>query len=235
VRRILLLCGLAALCGAAVVFGDARNDAVRLLLSMERRRLTAETKRMTELARRVDLAAGDVAVASSRAAAEGGSDAAAEESLDALARAASALESAVLDERLCADRIAWVRRRISDLEKEDTPTRSKKEDLLSGDWRIRIEPGVQEGDLHLQLDGTIVSGDYALDGGFAGSVRGTLVADRLRIERIDDRLGLSAVYYGRLSRDGSSLAGTWEATDLSAGAQTSGRWSAQKRTGETEK
>jgi len=92
----------------------------------------------------------------------------------------------------------------------------------------------QEGDLHLSLDGTLVSGDYTLEGGFTGSVRGTLVADRLKLDRVDSRLGLNAVYYGRVSRDGSSLTGTWESMDVSGGAPSSGTWSARKQPSDQE-
>ncbi len=74
----------------------------------------------------------------------------------------------------------------------------------------------------MTLDGTIVSGEYTLEGGFSGSLRGTLVNDRLRLERVDSRLGFSAIFYGRVARDGSSIAGTWEATTFGAGASGAG-------------
>jgi hypothetical protein len=61
-----------------------------------------------------------------------------------------------------------------------------------------------------------------------GSVRGTYVGDRLRFDRVDSRLGFSAVFYGRLLSDGT-IAGTWEATDLGGGGPSSGTWSAVKK------
>jgi hypothetical protein len=78
----------------------------------------------------------------------------------------------------------------------------------------------------MTLEGTLVSGDFTLEGGYSGSLRGTLIGDRLRIERVDSRLGFSTVYFGRVARDGNSIAGTWESTALGGGAPGSGRWRA---------
>ncbi|MGH9442961.1 MAG: hypothetical protein ACRD16_11890 [Thermoanaerobaculia bacterium] len=223
------LIAIAAISMAAFVYGDARSEAVRSLLTLERRQLAIENRRFGEATHRLEGAMTELSSAS-RAASESASraDGNWNESADALARAASAVEALVLEQRLHLERISDVRERIADLEK-DSGGRGRREDLLSGDWKFRVDPGEQEGDLHLSLDGTLVSGDYTLEGGFLGSVRGTLVSDRLKFDRIDSRLGLSAVYYGRLSRDGLSLSGTWESTDVSGGSPSSGTWSARKQ------
>ena len=71
-----------------------------------------------------------------------------------------------------------------------------------------------------------MSGDYTLEGGFSGSLRGTLVGDRLRMERVDSQLGFIGIFYGRLARDGSSVAGTWELTTFGVGAAGQGKWRA---------
>jgi hypothetical protein len=89
-----------------------------------------------------------------------------------------------------------------------------------------MDPGEQRGVFRMSLDGTIVSGDYTLEGGYSGSLRGTLVGDRLRVERVDSQLGFVGIFYGRLARDGSSIAGTWESTTFGAGAAGAGRWRA---------
>ena len=229
-----LLTSIAAISMAAFLFGDTRSEAVRSLLALERRQLAADSRRFTEATRKLEAALADLSAAS-HAASEAASrpDGASTEAADALARAASALQSLVLDQRLSLERIADDRERIAGLE-HDSGGRARREDPLSGDWKMRVDPGEQEGDLHLSLDGTLVSGDYTLEGNFTGSVRGTLVSDRLKLDRIDSRLGLNAVYYGRLSRDGSTLSGTWESMDVSGGAPTSGTWSARKQTAEQE-
>jgi hypothetical protein len=228
------LIAIAAISMAAFLFGDVRSEAVRSILSLERRQLAAENRRFSEATRKLEAALADLS-ASSRAASEAASrsDGAWGESADALARAASVVEALVLEQRLSLGRIADVRERIAGLEK-DSGGRGRREDLLSGDWKRRVDPGEQEGDLHLSLDGTLVSGDYTLEGGFTGSVRGTLVADRLKLDRVVSRLGLNAVYYGRVSRDGSSLTGTWESMDVSGGAPSSGTWSARKQPSDQE-
>lgn len=226
----------AAVLTAAFLFAGARTESVRFLLALEKKSLSLETRRIADLTRQVETAGADLAAASqalSRAA-EGTEDelrAAAE----TLARASAVVDAAIFDQRVCADRIVQMRRRIAELEKESASAPvPHREDLLSGDWKIRINPGAQEGVFHVSLDGTIISGSYSLSGDFAGSLRGTLVEDRIRVERIDDRLGLNAVYYGRLSKDGSAISGTWESTDLGSGSPSAGEWSAQRMAEEPE-
>lgn len=221
---------IAAISMAAFVFGDARSEAVKALLVHERRELASETRRFAETTRRLESAVADL-TAASRTASDAASraDANWSEAADALARASSAVEALVIDQRLRLERIADARERVASLER-DAGARIRRDDLLSGDWKLRIDPGEQEGDLHLSLDGTLVSGDYALDGGFSGSIRGTLVEDRVKFDRVDSRLGVSAVYYGRLSRDGTTITGTWESTNVSGGGPSSGSWSARRQT-----
>ena len=57
-------------------------------------------------------------------------------------------------------------------------------------------------------------------------LRGTLIGDRLRLERVDSQLGYTTTYYGRLARDGGQIAGTWESTTYGVGAAGTGRWRA---------
>jgi hypothetical protein len=82
----------------------------------------------------------------------------------------------------------------------------------------------------LQQQGTLVSGTYALSGGFSGSFRGTLVAGKVRLERIDSQIGFAAIFYGRLLGQGRNLRlqGNWEATQLASGLPSNGNWSARK-------
>jgi hypothetical protein len=225
---------IAAISMAAFVFGDARSEAVRSLLALERRQLGAENHRFTEATRRLEAALSELSAAA-RSASEAATrvDGNWNEAADVLARTAAAVEALVIDQRLRLERIADVRERIASLER-DAGGRARREDVLSGDWKVRIDPGEQEGELHLSLDGTLVSGDYSLEGGFSGSVRGTLVEDRLKLDRVDSRLGMSAVYYGRVARDGSAITGTWESTNLTGSAPSSGTWVARRQPAEPE-
>lgn len=100
---------------------------------------------------------------------------------------------------------------------------------LTGSWRLAVEPG-QEGVVYLQQQGTLVSGTYSLSGGFSGSFRGTFVAGKVRLERIDSQYGFAAIFYGRLVGQGRNarLQGNWEATQLASGLPTLGTWSATR-------
>jgi len=103
-------------------------------------------------------------------------------------------------------------------------------DPLSGTWEVVMEPGGQKGLMSLQLDGTLVQGTYRLSGDWSGSLRGTLVSGKVRLERIDSQVGYAATLYGKLSTPGgvSRLEGTWEATQLSAGLPSGGSWVADR-------
>lgn len=100
---------------------------------------------------------------------------------------------------------------------------------LTGTWRLVVEPG-QDGLAYLQQQGTLVTGTYALSGGFSGSFRGTLVAGKVRLERIDSQIGFAAIFYGRLVGQGRNLKlqGNWEATQLANGLASAGNWTGAK-------
>ncbi len=102
-------------------------------------------------------------------------------------------------------------------------------DPLSGRWHLVVEPGGQEGDLVLSLNGTLLSGIYHLSGDWYGSFRGTYVAGKVRLERVDSQLGFAAVFYGQYSGgDRPRLEGTWEGTHLAAGQAAGGSWLATR-------
>jgi hypothetical protein len=107
---------------------------------------------------------------------------------------------------------------------------SDENDPISGTWRVAIEPGRMEGFFQLTLDGTLIQGTYGLEGGWAGSLRGTLVSGKVRLERIDSKLGYVAIFYGRLQESTSAtrLAGRWEAAELAAGQPSGGGWVAER-------
>lgn len=109
-------------------------------------------------------------------------------------------------------------------------TVGEAEDPLSGPWRIVIEPGGQEGYMSLELDGTLVQGTYQLTGGWTGSFRGTFVAGKVRLERIDSQMGFATILYARLvgSGVGARMEGTWDATQLASGLPSAGSWIAER-------
>ena len=203
------------------------SDAVKAELVRERRRLASDSRTLADVSRRLETALNQLASASRAV-----SDAAAKnEGPDEIARREDAVSdseqearSLLEKRRLLADRVVERRRSIVALEGE-LQTR-KPSDAVSGRWSVLLDPGAQRGVFRMTLDGTIVSGEYTLDGGYSGSLRGTLVADRLRLERVDSSLGFATIFYGRVAHDASSIAGTWEGTTFGTGVSGAGIWKA---------
>lgn len=222
---------IAACAVSSLVFADAVSDVLKADLARERRRMATDSSQLADVARRLETAASELASAS-RAVADvaGRADTSGEEVSrreDAVAASEQEVRTLLDRRRLLVDRILERRRNIALLDAElRGKGRSSTVDLLTGRWNTSIEPGEQRGVFRLALDGSLVSGDYTLEGGMSGSLRGTLIGDRLRLERVDSQLGFVAVFHGRLARDGSSLAGTWESTTFGVGAAGAGRWRA---------
>ncbi len=103
-------------------------------------------------------------------------------------------------------------------------------DPITGTWRLVIEPGGQEGLMFLRLDGTLIQGTYRLSGDWSGSLRGTFVAGKVRLERVDSQIGFAAIMYGRLVERGLTprMEGSWEATQLASGLPSGGNWAAER-------
>ncbi len=104
-----------------------------------------------------------------------------------------------------------------------------QKDSVTGVWDITMLPGGDRGVFALFQSGTIVTGQYVLDGPFQGSLEGTLVDRKLLLHRIDARLGRSMDLTAFLSPDGRALRGTWENYDLANGQARAGSWAATRR------
>jgi hypothetical protein len=224
-RGALVLAGLLASRGLSA---DAATDAGRAELARERRMLAADTARLADVSRKLENALSDLAAAT-RAAADGAARADGPDELlrreDALSTAEQEVRSLLDRRRILAERVVDRRRRVAMLD-GDLAAKKPGGDLLTGRWIVLVDPGEQRGNFRLTLQGTIVSGEYTLEGGYTGSLRGTLVNDRLRLERVDSQLGFNAIFYGRLSPDAREIAGTWEATTFGTGQSGSGSWRA---------
>ena len=229
-RNLLVgLCLLGA-SGLPLSAADPAGDAARAELARERKRLASDSKILADVSRRLEGALNQLAAASRAVSdAAGRSDAGPDEITrreDAVGEAEQEVRSLLERRRLLVDRVVERRRSIAALE-ADLSIR-KPPDSLSGRWAVIIDPGVQKGVFRMTLEGTIVSGEYSLEGGYSGSLRGTLVNDRLRVERVDSKLGFSAIFYGRVPRDATTIAGTWESTTFGQGSPGSGRWRASR-------
>jgi hypothetical protein len=128
--------------------------------------------------------------------------------------------------RMLASRLAEHGRRIAALREEIAKRRDagRVTDPLTGRWDIVINPGARRGVYRFVLEGTIVSGDYTLDGGFRGSLRGTLVGDKVSLQRIDSERGYDANFWGRLTTNPRRIVGTWEATAIAPSPAGAGTW-----------
>jgi hypothetical protein len=142
------------------------------------------------------------------------------------------LSSARAASQIAADRVEWQIQRLEDrlrrigfLEGEagrpGTPT-----DPVSGTWQVTVRPQNQTGTWVLTLNGTLVSGSYRMNGGAAGSFRGTYADNRLRLERVDATRGFDSVYLGSVDPATGRMGGSWTAQDLASGQPAQGDWSA---------
>jgi exonuclease VII small subunit len=104
-------------------------------------------------------------------------------------------------------------------------------DVLSGSWRVTVQPGGTAGVFELSQDGTIVSGTYRFADGRRGSLRGTFVDGRLRLERVDVERGFDAIFEGVVGAGAQGVAGEWTATELAEGDVSGGEWTAVKAGG----
>ena len=215
--------------------GDPVLDVLLVTLDMERKRAAEDADDFDRATERLGRAEADLTAAfgrlarlvrdgaADRTALEGAADAVEE------ARARAAVQSE--RRRALVESLAEHGRRTASLREEIAKRREglrSPSDPVTGRWEVWIDPGNRRGTFRLVLDGTIVSGDYVLDGGFHGSVRGTLVGDRLALERIDSERGFDAKFYGRVTSGAARrLAGTWEGTMIApAIGPSGGTWSA---------
>lgn len=158
-------------------------------------------------------------------------DAAATKDRD-IADAEGRLRTAIQKGRELIGRIDEIQDRTSGLERKIAQLREglpKGREMLSGGWRITYLPGSNHGIFLLRQNGTLVQGQYQLEGGWKGSLQGTFVDGKIYLQRIDSKLGRSSELEGYLAQDGSSIRGTWRNYNLTDGAVSSGSWVASRQ------
>lgn len=209
-------------------------ESLLVALELERRARAEdvqEVERLTAAAARADAAASSVRQRLVDVLRGGDAEAAElreeeERVVEAEARAAASREI----RRAAVGRLVDRVRRIALLQEEIGRRRSasrRPADPITGRWQTTIDPGARRGVYRLVLDGTLLSGEYTLDGGFRGSLRGTFVGDRVSIQRIDSERGFDATFYGRVQPQLKRITGTWEATAIApATGPVAGTWSA---------
>lgn len=141
------------------------------------------------------------------------------------ARAAAAITADQVDWEL--RRLQERMRRISFMEGEASG-QTLREASVAGRWQLLISPGNRTGSLNLQLNGTAITGTYALQGGSSGSVRGTLTGTRLQLELLNAAGDLESTWTGGYDPASQRMGGTWLATELAGGQPAQGAWSATR-------
>jgi len=123
------------------------------------------------------------------------------------------------------NRLALLQQKVDDL----IGSMPSADESMTGYWDVVFVPGEQRGVFFLNHSAAILTGEYALEGGFHGSLQGTVIDQNVVLHRIDSRLGRVMDLDGSLSADGLSIKGVWRRFDLSDGRQSSGAWSATRR------
>lgn len=220
--------------------GDAVLDVLLVSVDMEKKRVLDDLEEFDRISGQASRAESDVTAALNqiaRLARDGIFDRTALEQAEQAAAEARARVQAGQDRRRSvSERLAEHVRRLAafreEISRRRDVLRSNPSDPLTGRWEVFINPGGRRGFYRLSLDGTILSGDYVLDGGFRGSLRGTFIGDRVLLERIDSERGVDAKFYGRLMAGPTRrIAGTWEATQLAPAPESgpvAGTWAAQQ-------
>ncbi len=232
----LLLAALAlpGLSSAATARSEAALDSLLVAVDLEKRARVSDVEELDSLtgqvARAQDAASGRRARLVSLAKEQDTDATALLDAEDAVLEAEARLRALEERRRSVASRLVDRTRRIVFLSEEIARRRSGARtgtDPVTGRWSVVVDPGNRRGTMRLSLDGTIVSGEYVLDGGFRGSVRGTFVSDKLSLQRIDSERGFDANFYGRVNAAQKRIGGTWESTTYAPlDGPAGGTWSA---------
>ncbi len=150
----------------------------------------------------------------------------AEEAVVTLVREGRAVRSSI---RRIHDRIEILQERIDGM-RQTLPSDTES---LTGTWEVSYLPSGDTGVFTLRQTGTLLVGEYVLEGGWKGSLQGTFVDGTLLLHRIDSKLGRYSDLEGALSHDGREVRGTWQNFILSGGQPSAGTWVARKRHDDT--
>jgi hypothetical protein len=112
----------------------------------------------------------------------------------------------------------------------DAGTPATRPDALTGHWRVSIPSQNLSATFDLRLDGTLVTGVYQVNGSTAGSFRGNLAGNFLRMQRFDARGGFDSTWEGTVAN--GRITGVWTANELVTGQPSRGQWTAVRESGQ---
>jgi len=99
-------------------------------------------------------------------------------------------------------------------------------ETVNGTWQARLLPMDVAGTFYLRQRGTLLEGQYQMQGGRHGSFTGTVIGDHVTLQQIDASYGKDSTFYGMLKDGNERIEGTWESINLSGGRPGFGTWSA---------
>ena len=123
------------------------------------------------------------------------------------------------------ERIRFIQERLSTLHRIP----AEEPEGLTGTWDITYLPGNDKAVFVLRQSTAFVEGEYQQEGGFRGSLQGTLINGKLVLHRIDSKLGAVMDLEGQVSSELKSIKGTWLSRIIGDGSPVNGAWSGKKR------
>ena len=124
------------------------------------------------------------------------------------------------------ERIRFIQDRLATLQKKSP---AEEPEGLSGSWDVVYAPSNDRAVFALRQSGAIIEGEYQQDGGFRGSLQGTLINNKLVLHRIDSKLGAVSDLEGHVAPDQKSIKGTWLSRLIGDGTASTGAWTGKKR------
>jgi hypothetical protein len=219
--------------------GSDASAAISAQIEVERTLLVEDLNRYDRLAQKRDLATNrvvelhrslDSAVRAGVAASPEQVDALLEQLAEAEAERAELLHQEQLLVREIRDRRREIALLLEQVDRfEQIEGRRGEGGALTGTWDVVLLPVEQRGIFAFRQSGTLVSGTYQLDGGWTGSLQGTLVNRKLFLIRIDSKLGRMMELEGVLATEGDQIRGTWLNYELAGSEGATGHWSATRR------
>jgi hypothetical protein len=146
----------------------------------------------------------------------------AERAEDLTRQALRRLREEIADSR---ERIRFIQDRLSTLHRAPP----EEPEGITGTWDITYLPSNEKAVFTLRQSTAIVEGEYQQEGGYRGSLQGTLINGKLLLHRIDSRLGEVSDLEGQVSADQKSVKGTWLNRVIGDGSPVTGAWTARKR------
>jgi hypothetical protein len=124
------------------------------------------------------------------------------------------------------ERMLFITARLGTLRRAPPP---EEPEGAEGVWDIIYLPSNDKAVFTLRQSGVIVEGEYQHEGGYHGSLQGTLINNKIVLHRIDSKLGAISDLEGQIASDLKSVKGTWMTRIISDGGPVTGSWSGRKR------